>query len=157
MTKPTKWHVRPAKTQISLGIRPVWSESSLSVMKKAWVLSYPLSTQRRLIRLGGCPGWAESSLGAVILLVLSCCGSYTHLSVSLDHKTNYGIFCVSSFTKNFIFFFFFNRVTVQCIGTVNESVNVISSNTVMWNVLRSLRSIFHLQNLSKPVLSRIFF
>ena len=26
-TKPTKWHVRPAKTQISLGIRPVWSES----------------------------------------------------------------------------------------------------------------------------------
>ena len=29
VTKPTKWHVRPAKTQISLGIRPVWSESSL--------------------------------------------------------------------------------------------------------------------------------
>ena len=23
MTKPTKWHVRPPKTQISLGIRPV--------------------------------------------------------------------------------------------------------------------------------------
>ena len=30
--------VSPAKTQISLGIR----------MKKAWVLSYPLSAQRRL-------------------------------------------------------------------------------------------------------------
>ena len=29
MTKPTKLHVRPAKTQISLGIRPVWSEPSL--------------------------------------------------------------------------------------------------------------------------------
>ena len=27
MTKPTKWSVRPAKTRISLGIRPVWSES----------------------------------------------------------------------------------------------------------------------------------
>ena len=25
-------------------------------MKKAWVLNYPLSAQRRLIRLGGCPG-----------------------------------------------------------------------------------------------------
>ena len=25
-TKPTKWYVRPAKTQISLGSRPVWSE-----------------------------------------------------------------------------------------------------------------------------------
>ena len=23
LTKPTKWHVRPAKTRISLGIRPV--------------------------------------------------------------------------------------------------------------------------------------
>ena len=34
MKKPTKWHVRPAKTQISLGIRPVWSESSL---RAQWV------------------------------------------------------------------------------------------------------------------------
>ena len=34
MTKPTKWHVRPAKTQISLGIRPVWSESSPSAWRK---------------------------------------------------------------------------------------------------------------------------
>ena len=33
-------------------------------MKKAWVLNYPLRAQRRLIRLGGCPGWSESSLGA---------------------------------------------------------------------------------------------
>ena len=47
MTKPTKWHVRPAKTQISLGIRPVWSESSLS-----------------LISLGIRPVWSESSLSA---------------------------------------------------------------------------------------------
>ena len=35
-------------------------------MKKHWVLSYPLSAQRRLIRLGRCrlgwfPGWPESS------------------------------------------------------------------------------------------------
>ena len=34
MTKSTKWHVRPAKTQISLGIRPAWSESSLSALRK---------------------------------------------------------------------------------------------------------------------------
>ena len=34
MTKPTKWHVCPVKTQISLGIRPVWSESSLSTWRK---------------------------------------------------------------------------------------------------------------------------
>ena len=62
MTKLTKWHVHLAKTQISLGIHPVWSESLLSA-EKAWVLSYPLSTQQRLIRQGGCPGWSESLLG----------------------------------------------------------------------------------------------
>ena len=40
-------------------------------MKKAWVLSYPMSAERRLIRLGRCPGWSESLLGAhTILLVL---------------------------------------------------------------------------------------
>ena len=33
-----KWHVRPAKTQISLGIRPVWSESSLCAQ---WVAKDP--------------------------------------------------------------------------------------------------------------------
>ena len=33
-TKPTKWHVCPAKTQISLGIHPVRAKSSLSAWWK---------------------------------------------------------------------------------------------------------------------------
>ena len=37
MAKPTNWHVHPAKTQISLGIRPVWSVFAVH-MEKAWVL-----------------------------------------------------------------------------------------------------------------------
>ena len=75
MTKPTKWHVCPVKTQTSLGICPVWSVFAIC-MKKHWVLSYPKSEQGKLIRLGRCPGWSESSLGTqVILLVLSCAGS----------------------------------------------------------------------------------
>ena len=38
-------------------------------------------TAKTLIKLGGCPGWSESSLGMqVILLGLSCCGSYLHIS-----------------------------------------------------------------------------
>ena len=57
ITKSTKWHVRPAKTMLSL-IRV------FAVMKKAWVLTYPLNAQRRLIGLGGCPGCSESSLDA---------------------------------------------------------------------------------------------
>ena len=32
MTKPTKWSVRPVKTQISLGIRPVWSVFTVRLM-----------------------------------------------------------------------------------------------------------------------------
>ena len=47
MTKPTKWHVRPAKTQISLGIRPVWSVFAVH-RKKHWALNYLLSAQWRL-------------------------------------------------------------------------------------------------------------
>ena len=38
MTKPTKWHVHPAKTQIRLGIHPVWSETSLCAL---WVAKDP--------------------------------------------------------------------------------------------------------------------
>ena len=38
MTKPTKWPVHPVKTQISLGIHPVWSESSLCTQ---WVAKDP--------------------------------------------------------------------------------------------------------------------
>ena len=51
MTKPTKWHVRPAKTQFSLGIRPVFAQISLGIR--------PVFAGRTLT-----------------LLVLSCCGLY---------------------------------------------------------------------------------
>ena len=54
MTKPTKWPVRPTKTQISLGILPVRSVFAVRI-KKDLALNYPLRAQRRL-RLGGCPG-----------------------------------------------------------------------------------------------------
>ena len=44
--------------------------------------------QRRLIRLGGCPGWSESSLGAhAILLVLSWGGSHSTRSEMLWSAT----------------------------------------------------------------------
>ena len=68
MTKPTKWHVRPAKTQISLGrclgICPVWSVFAVRV-KKPWVLSYQMSAQRsHWSEWADGQGWSESSLGA---------------------------------------------------------------------------------------------
>ena len=64
--KTSKMAVRPAKTQISLGIRPVWSESSMSAWRKLGSLAthWAHSDAKTRIRLGGCPGWSESSLGA---------------------------------------------------------------------------------------------
>ena len=51
-------------------------------LASAWAFS---CGKRRLIRLGGCPGWSESLLGAqVILLVLSCAGSYEWWSQDPD-------------------------------------------------------------------------
>ena len=77
MTKPRKWHVHPAKTQIS----PVLSESAVH-MTKPWIRSYPLSAQQILRS-----GWSKSSLGAhAILLVLSCTGSYLSFRHLLIHK-----------------------------------------------------------------------
>ena len=65
-----------AKNRVSLVIQPVVIRVFTFRMKKPWVLSYPLSAQRRLIRLGLCPGWSESSLGAhAISLVLSWGGT----------------------------------------------------------------------------------
>ena len=68
MTKPTKLVCAQRR------LRSVWSVFAVR-MKKAWVLSYPLSTQWRLIRLGGCPGWSVFAARTLILLVLSCRGS----------------------------------------------------------------------------------
>ena len=57
MTKPSECHVRPLKTQISLGIRPVWSESSLSAWRKLgslathWAHSEDSSQVGRMPRL----------------------------------------------------------------------------------------------------------
>ena len=74
--KTIKMTVRPAKTQISLGIRPVWSESSLCAQLVAKIQTFFMRTAKTLISLGGCQGWSESSLGAhAILLVLSWGGS----------------------------------------------------------------------------------
>ena len=85
--------------QISLGIRPVWSVFALR-MKKAWILSYPLSAQRRLIRLGGCPGWSESSLSAQSfcwfshVAAHSCSSSWCRSSVMTFHcGTPWRSFC----------------------------------------------------------------
>ena len=74
--KSNKVTVRPAKTQISLGIRPVWSEASLSAWRKLgslathWVHSEDSDETGRMPRLI----WVFAGR-TFILLDLSCRGS----------------------------------------------------------------------------------
>ena len=56
MTKPTKWSVSPVKTQISLGIRPVCSESSLSAWRKLGSLATHWAHSEDSDQTGQIPG-----------------------------------------------------------------------------------------------------
>ena len=77
MTKPTKWHVRLANTQISMDIRPVWSESSLSAWRKLGYLAIHWAHSKDSDQTGRMPRLIWVFAGRiVILLVLSWGGSF---------------------------------------------------------------------------------
>ena len=67
---PTKWPVHPEKTQISLGIRPVWSESLLSAWRNLgplathWAQSEDSDQTGQMLIWVFSQCWPESSLGA---------------------------------------------------------------------------------------------
>ena len=63
MTKLTKW-LRPAKTQISLGFRPVWSESPLSAWRKLGSLATHWAHSEDSDQTGRMPRLIWVSLGA---------------------------------------------------------------------------------------------
>ena len=76
MTKTTKWHVRPLKTQISPGILPVWSESSLFTSRKLGSLATPIECIAKTDQTGQMPRlMCVFARHSVILLVLSWGGS----------------------------------------------------------------------------------
>ena len=75
--KTNKMTVRPAKTQISLDIHPVWSESSLSAWRKLWSLTTRWTHSEDSDQTGRMPRLIWVFAGrTVILLVLSRGGSY---------------------------------------------------------------------------------
>ena len=76
--KTNKVTVRPAKTQISLGIRPVWSESSLSAWRKLESLATHWAHSKDSDQTGRMPRLIWVFAGrTLILLVLSWGGSFT--------------------------------------------------------------------------------
>ena len=59
-----QYDVRPVKTQICLGTRPVWSESSLSAGRKLGSIVTHWAHKEDSGQIGGCQCGSESSLGA---------------------------------------------------------------------------------------------
>ena len=106
MTKPTKWSVHPAKTQISLGIRLVWSESSLSAWRKFRSLATnkahsEVSDQNgrmprlicvfagRTYHLAGCVmRWLSSCLSSLNTIDLNCIISSFSIAFFTTHIQN---------------------------------------------------------------------
>ena len=79
--------MHPAKIQISLGIRPVWSVFAVC-MKKHWALNYLLSAQWKYWS-----DWADAQADSslhwvhIIFLVLSCGSLY---SIDFDYEGGIG-------------------------------------------------------------------
>ena len=75
--KTNKMSVHPAKTQINLGIRPVWSESLLCAQRVAKYPSFLHADSENSDQTGRIPRliWVFARR-TLILLVLSCRGSY---------------------------------------------------------------------------------
>ena len=93
-----------AKTQISLGIHPVWSVIAVR-MKKPWVLSYPLSAQRRLRS-----DWAEAQADRFT-------GRMSFVGLSCDSSTNMIMIMAQSEHKKL------KMQTLQrCVIKLNESI-----------------------------------
>ena len=64
ITKPTKWVC--AQRRLRSAWASVQSDQSLRCALNGWLRTqvFFMRTAKTLIRLGGCPGWSESSLGA---------------------------------------------------------------------------------------------
>ena len=109
----------PSEDSVQPGHPPsLITESSLSAWRQLESLAILWAQAKTLIRLGGCPGWSESSRGAhAILLVLSCAGSYNFSKSwnGLNIHKEPELWCLMAPTRpqhscseiHFSFFFFF--------------------------------------------------
>ena len=95
--KTNKMTVRSAKTQVSLGIRPVWSESSLSAWRKLGSLATHWAHSEDSDQTGRMPRLSWVFTGAhAILFVLSWGCSYKERNWRKDKtERNYLLFLIS--------------------------------------------------------------
>ena len=74
MTKPTKWHVRPAKTQISLDIHPS-DQSSLPAWRKLGSLATHWAHSEAFHQTGQIPRMIWVFVGRIVILLFLSWGS----------------------------------------------------------------------------------
>ena len=108
--------VRPAKTQIGLGNRPVWSESSLCAQWE-WVAKDPSFLHAR------CPGWSESSLG-------------THSFCWFCHVTAHISFGKMTDSSNWMPLLFWKSNNVKICNSYWYYCNIDNVNGKCWKCLR---------------------
>ena len=117
MTKPTKWHVHPLKTQITLGIRPVWSESLLSAWRKLGSLATNWVHSKDSDQTGWMPRLIWVFAGrTVILLLLSWGGSYSYICSIITLTRAPGIWRHSSFKSSSVAALGWQSYTWVCTG-----------------------------------------
>ena len=136
--KTNKVTVRPAKTQISLGSRPVWSESSLSAWRNLEFLATHWAHSEDADQTGRMPRLIWVFAGrTIIVLVLSWGGSYEH-------------HCVWRFLNLTAFAFLYhlkNWLLITELGSFNFQTQVNSDGRVVF-VYRKVR-VFYL-SISEP-------
>ena len=107
MTKPTKWHVRPAKTHISLGIRPVWSESSLSAWRKLGSIATHWAHSENSVQTGRMPRLIWVFAGRTVIFFGFVIGwlkfSFLHTFFRQLHL-GLNMRCFINFTLNYLHF-----------------------------------------------------
>ena len=131
--KTNKMSVVPAKTQISLGFRPVWSVFAVR-MKKPWVLSYPMSAQRRLwsdwadAQADLSVRWAHTRFVVFVMSLLIYFPPLFKLSL-MQNSLYICIWTLYSFTYHHISVCFFNLIFPFSFGNIvfkspaNEDMN----------------------------------
>ena len=140
MTKPTKWVCAQRR------LRSAWAsaQSDQSSLCAQWVAlrtqSFFMRTAKTLIRLGGCPGWSESSLGAhAILLVLSCRGSCFCVLLRFSLKSTYMTTNVWALYKQAI------NLNESCVWEIYENKSGLGNSTQVltdWYFTNSYK-VFH--------------
>ena len=92
MTRPTKLHVHPAKTQISLDICPVWSDSSMSAWRKLRSLATHSANSENSDHTGRMSlRWAHSHFVGFVMRRRKLATSHGHStqpSISQDFNTS---------------------------------------------------------------------